>query len=193
MPLNPLIMIDALKDLSADNEPEAAETWTNMLIDFMKGATGIIPTGFTPLIVNTIRTIFDGPTPSIPPSPSDPDPPLKDGMSAPGAGIAIIQAGFTALWAAMIAAPPTFFAGATLITPPPTLGLIAVDLAAAVPANIALNGSGVPPSTGTLEGDKELATITLVTGGALLPGTGFYIRNLGGTYTVPPAVVTPIV
>jgi hypothetical protein len=93
----------------------------------------------------------------------------------------------------MVAAPPTFFAGATLITPPPTLALIAADLAAAVPVNMLLNGSGIPPSTGTLDGDKNLATVTLVSGGTLLPGTGFHIRNQGGTYTVPGPVVTPIV
>lgn len=186
MVLDPQIMINAVKDLQADTEPVAASAWTDLVINYLKTATGILPSGFTQPIIDSIRTILDGPTPSIPPSPSDPDPPIKDGMSADGAGLVAIPAAFTAVWAAMAAAPPTFFPTATAIIPPPQLALITVDLAAAAPANLALNGSGVPPSTGTLEGDQELAVTVLVLGAPLLPGTGFHLRNQGGTW-VPPS------
>lgn len=174
MPLNPQIMIDAIKTLTAGTEAEATTSWGNMLVDYMKTATGILPTGFTPAVVTAIKSSLIG-------------------MSAPGAAAALIQAAFATLWAQMIAAPATFFAGATLITPPPTLGVIAADLAAAFPVNITLNGSGTPPSTGTIDGDRNLAATVLVLGAPLVPGTGFHLRNQGGTYTTPGPVVVPIV
>lgn len=172
MPLNPTTMINALKEFEADTESAAAEAWTDMIINYLKEATGILPTGFTPAIRDSIIAILD------------PTPEENDGISV--AGLAAIPAAFTAVWAAMVAAPVTFFATATAITPPPALATIAADLAAAAPINVALDGGGIPPSTGTLEGDKELAITVLVSGAPLAPGTGFHLRNQGGTW-VPPS------
>lgn len=50
------------------------------------------------------------------------------GMSTQDAGANIIQAGITAFWGAMAASPIAYFAAATIITPPPSLGMIAENI-----------------------------------------------------------------
>ena len=126
-------------------------------------------------MIDAINLKLDGPS-------DDPD--VKDGMSADGQGLIAIPQAFTELWTQMSAAPATFFATATTITPPPTLALIAVDLIAIIPANLPYNGSGIPPSTGDPDQDQEIAITNLVLGFPLATN-GFHLRNQGGTWTPP--------
>ncbi len=61
------------------------------------------------------------------------------GASA-AAGAAVVRSGIDAFWAAMVAVPASFFATATLITPPVYAGL-SVPLAATFVANAATSAS----------------------------------------------------
>lgn len=94
------------------------------------------------------------------------------GMSAPGAGIAIIPAAIAAFWVAVAGGLATSFAGATAIVPPPHATLPAT-FAALMPANTAANVT------------LEQAAATM----AMIMHTDAIV---GGTVTTPPSVVTPI-
>lgn len=90
----------------------------------------------------------------------------------PADGAAVFVAGFTAFWGAMSAAPPSFFTGATVITPPPGLA----TLAAAIVSAFALNLLAT-----------ELAVAAANLAAVFHPSAG-----LGGTATFPGPVVAPI-
>ncbi len=94
------------------------------------------------------------------------------GASA-AAGAAVLAAGVAAFWAAMNAPAASYFASATLVTPPPALAGLAAALAPIMTANAA---SGV-----TLEDASDALAAALHT------------ASLGGTATTPVAIVTPII
>jgi len=89
------------------------------------------------------------------------------------AGASAIQAGIVAFWGSLTAAPATYFAAATVITPPPGLSGIATALQAIFDTNISSRAS------------KEEAMAAIA--GVIHPA------NLGGTATfpaIPPASIT---
>lgn len=94
------------------------------------------------------------------------------GMSASGAGAGKIQAGIQAWWNAMVAAPATFWAGCTVIAPPPGLSGIAAALQSAFDSN-------------TSGGVTEDAAYDVIAG-------IFHSANLGGQATFPGPLVFPI-
>ena len=83
---------------------------------------------------------------------------------------ASIQAGVVAFWAAMVAAPATYFAAATVIAPPAGLTTLGTALSAVFTSNI---GSSLE-----LSADAMAAAI--------------HAASAGGTATFPPSTVTPI-
>lgn len=74
----------------------------------------------------------------------------------PTSGATVITTGLTAFWGAMVAAPATFFSGATVITPPIFPPLIAT-LAATLLAN-ATGSASLADSAAALAADIHLAT-----------------------------------
>lgn len=92
------------------------------------------------------------------------------GISVPGAGALAIQNGVTAFWVAVVSS--LAFAGSIAVVPPPTLPTIATLLTPVFAANTA----------GALSLAASCTAIAAV----------LHTNNLGGTATLPPAVVTPI-
>lgn len=56
-------------------------------------------------------------------------------VGTPASGAAVFTAGYTAFWTAMVGAPVSFFAGATVITPATGLAALATAVAAIFPLN----------------------------------------------------------
>lgn len=94
------------------------------------------------------------------------------GSSAPNAGALAIQLGVIAWWTSVVSTGPATYSGCTLVTPPPTISVIAAALAPVLISNTA--------------GGLSLAAASNAIAAVL------HANNLGGTATFPPAVVTPI-
>lgn len=88
----------------------------------------------------------------------------------PAGAAAVLVGGVQAFWAAMVAAPATYFAGATVITPPAGLTGLAAALSAVFAANVGLS----------LEDSADAMA------GAI------HTASLGGTATFPGPLVTAI-
>lgn len=88
-------------------------------------------------------------------------------------GAAVIVAGVSAFWSAMVGAPASFFATATAITAPP-FATLAADLAATFVANV-ITSATLEQATSAMASDIHLATAGQ------------------GTATFPGPVTSPIV
>jgi len=88
------------------------------------------------------------------------------------AGAAVLSAGVSAFWAAMVAAPATYFALFPIITIPPALAGLTAALTPIMVANAA-------PGVSLVTASDALAA-------------ALHTASTGGTTTTPVAVVTPI-
>lgn len=87
--------------------------------------------------------------------------------ATPLEGAGEIKAGIDAFWAAMVAAPASFFAAATLITPPAVYGTLPASLAATFIANTGASAS-LADSADDMAAD--IHPLTDGTGTATFPG-----------------------
>ena len=133
------------------SEAAAIDAWAQAIVDYYKGATGITTAAVDAELAN-VKTAMAG-------------------LSTTGA--VSIQAGFQGIWTAMGAAPASFFATATAITPAPGIATIAT---VALPSQfIANNAPGVTKATAA----SNIA-------GAL------HTASAGGSWTPPSGPVVPI-
>lgn len=102
------------------DEPSAVTSWVNAWVQYMSQASA----GAVPIIV-----------PALMGAPAEAMRGVLVGMSTPNAGSTAIQNAITAFWGAMAATPASFFAAATVITPPPTLSTISASIRSILGAN----------------------------------------------------------
>jgi len=140
----------------ASDEPTAIAGWTDAWVAYMQEAAAagpIVGWALEAVPAQAMKTALQG-------------------MAMPGAGAAALQAGIVAFWAAMVATPFTYFAGAVAITPPPGISSMASLLVGSFAQNL------LAPSQRIAMG--RIAEV-------------FHTANQGGTvtYASPPPV--PIV
>lgn len=104
---------DALLSVTPfSNETSTITAWTDAWVQYMSRASAGVP-------INAL---------ALPGAPAAAMRAALMGISSPNMGAGTLQAGITAFWNAIVAAPATYFPGAVTITPPPAL--------ASIPANI---------------------------------------------------------
>jgi len=153
MPLSASTLASELEALEpTTNAVLAAQRTAQAYANYFSNATGVIPGGIPSAqfaMASAIGYLYDPPN-----------------------GAAQIQAGITAFWSVISTSPAAFFAGATIVTPPPTLGAIAAALSSTFPVNRA---------AGLSLADAMQAVAAVI-----------HPNSLGGTYTTPGPTVTPI-
>ena len=93
-----------------EDEASAINAWVDAWAEYFKGSqAGTVP--FNVLSIEAPKAAMAG---------------AMDGLST--AGASAIQAGITAFWGVLMATPPSYYAGATVIAPPPGLPTISADL-----------------------------------------------------------------
>jgi hypothetical protein len=155
MALSQTTLKDSLVSMLYPGQADPTGALASAFGAYMTQATGILPAGIA-AAVTAMKNAMS----------------FSDDMTA-AQGASQFGSGVGAFWAAMVAAPATYFTGATVITPPSTAAMVS-----ALEADFPVNTSG----------DATLAEAMDAIATSMHAGT------VGlGSYTVPPAGPTAIV
>lgn len=155
MALSQTTLKDALVSMLYAGQPNPTGALASAFGAYMTEATGILPGGIPAAVTAMADAMSFG----------------TDATAAQGA--AQFGGGVGAFWATLAAAPPTYFAGAAVITAPSTAAMVS-----ALTADFPINTS----SDATLAEAMDALATSMHAGTAGL-----------GTYTIPPGSPIPIV